>query len=416
MPAPKFLPPRPRPAGAPKALEGIKVVDFSRMIAGPWCSLALADLGAEVIKIESLDGDDSRNYQPKVGPHESAFYLCTNRNKKSISLDLKQADGVRIARELIARSDVLLENFSNGVMERLGLGYASLAAEHPRLIYCSVSGYGRDDPAGVSRRGYDAMFQAESGFMSMTGEPSGSPMRTTIPVIDLASAMNATNAVLAAIIARDRLGRGQHIDIALFDVAVEMLSVFGSVFLASGEEPVREGNRSSQTAPSDVYQASDGAIFITCGNDRLFVRLAEALNRPDLAEDQRFSKAASRLQHRDELTRVLNEAFSGDTRESWFRRLSAAGVPAAPVRTMSEAYLSPDAKRRELVSEIPHPTLGSIPQVRSSLRLSLTPPVDPVAPPSLGQHSEQILRETLGYSEQDISRLQRQRIISTRSG
>ena len=406
MQPPHFPPHTPRRPGAPTALAGLRVVDFSRMIAGPWCSLALADLGAEVIKIEAPDGDDSRNYQPRVGAEESAFYLSTNRNKKGMQLDLKHPDGLRVASELIARCDIVLENFSNGVMDRLGLGYETLSARLPRLIYCSVSGYGRDDRSEIPRRGYDAMFQAETGFMSMTGEPDRQAMRSPIPIMDLSAAMTATNAILAAVIARDRIGQGQHIDLAMFDVGIGLLSVIGAVYLAGAGEPIREGNRSAQTAPSDFYDTATGPIFITCGNDRLFQRLArEALGRPDLAEDPDFIQSAARLRNREKLTRILEELFKADTQENWVRRLGLAGIPVAPMRTMSEAYHSADARRRALVSQIPHPTLGTVANVRSPYQLSVTPPVDPIAAPTLGQHTDEILRDVLGYSTQQIGAL-----------
>ena len=407
MTAPAFPPPVPRPAGAPLALEGLRVADFSRMMAGPWCSLALADLGAEVIKVEGPGGDDSRNYQPRIGG-ESAFYLSANRNKRGVVLDLKHPDGRRAARDLVARSDILLENFSNGVMDRLGLGYAELCEEQPQLIYCSVSGYGRDDPSPVARRGYDAMFQAETGFMAMTGEPDGDPMRTTIPMMDLGSAMVATNAILAAVIARERLGRGQHLDLALFDVGLGLLSLFGMPWLIGAEEPVREGNRSSQTAPSDLYPTADGAIFVTCGNDRLYRRLTgEAMGRPDLRDDPDFATNARRLRHRGRLTGLLREAFATAGRETWIARLTAAGVPVAPVRTMSEAYRSADAGRRGLVGRIPHPSLGTVPNVAGPYRMGLTPQADPVAAPTLGQHTEAVLREVLGYDAARVAALLR---------
>ncbi len=404
--APNFPSHIPRPPGAPTALVTLRVVDFTRMIAGPWCSLALADLGADVIKIEGLSGDDSRYYQPSVGEGESAFYLSTNRNKKSIALDLKCSEGMRVTSELIAKSDILIENFSNGVMDRLGLGYAELSARYPRLIYCSISGYGRDDPSSVARRGYDAMFQAETGFMSMTGEADGPAMRSPIPIMDLSAAMTATNAILAAVIARDRIGVGQHIDLAMFDVGIGLLSVIGAVYLAGAGEPVREGNRSAQTAPSDLYDTASGAVFITCGNDRLFRRLAEeALARPDLLLEPDFADSASRLRNREKLTGVLREIFKSDTQESWIKRLTGAGIPVAPVRGISDAYHSSDAQRRALVTNISHPSLGTVANVRPPYRMSMTPPVDPIAAPTLGQHTNEILHDILGYSEEVIVEL-----------
>ena len=280
---PEFPNYQPRPADAPTALDGIRVVDFTRMLAGPYCTQQLVDLGAEVIKIEAPGtGDDARNYTATELDGESALYLSTNRNKKSIVLDLKCESGAVIARDIIAKSDVLVENFSTGIMQRFGLDYEAVRAINPKIIYCAISGYGLDDDAETPRRGYDAMFQASSGFMSLTG-PADNPYRTTVPIADIASGMFAASAVLGALIARDRTGEGQFIEVALFDAAANLLTLYGMSYLISGEDTPRYGNRSAQTAPSDVYQASDGPIFITCGNQRLFRRLCvEALTRTDV--------------------------------------------------------------------------------------------------------------------------------------
>jgi len=403
---PRFPAHQPRPAGAPTVLEGMRVIDFTRMLAGPYATQQLADLGAEVIKIEAPDiGDDSRHYTTTELAGECAFFLSTNRNKKSLALDLKTTAGQQVARELIAGADIVIENFSNGVMKRFNLDYASLSAAHPRLIYCSITGYGSDDPAAVPRRTYDAIIQATSGFMSLTGEEDRLPMRTTVPIIDTSSAMQATSAVLAAVIARDRLGRGQLVEIALLDVAVSALTMYGMACLVSGRDLPRNGNRAPQTAPSDVYLASDGPIFITCGNNTLFRRLAGALSRPDLADDPQFLDNPTRVGNFVRLTKILNELLASNTRAHWMRLLMDAGVPAAPVATIGEAMASDDARRRQLVSEIPHPKAGFVPNVRSPFRFGLTPVVDPVASPLLGQHTQEIMRETLGHDDERIKAL-----------
>ncbi|CAN5656877.1 CoA transferase [soil metagenome] len=401
-----FSPSARRASGAPAALEGLRVLDFSRMLAGPFSTQQLADLGAEIVKVETpVVGDDSRHYMTTGAGGEGAFYLSTNRNKKSIALDLKSVEGCRVARELAKHCDIVVENFSNGVMDKFGLGYEALAALNPRLVYCSISGYGRDDDSPVPRRGYDGMFQAASGFMSMTGDAAGPAMRTTVPVIDLATALNATSAILAAVIARERLGVGQLVEIALIDVAMSLTSMYGTAALISGEPFGRNANRSPQTAPSDVYDTADYPMFITCGNDRLFQRMmGDALQRPDLAKDPAFATNLSRVANEARLTRTLKEILASRPQAYWLERLEAAGVPAAPVNDLNQAFDSPDVKRRELIGSVPHPTAGEIPMIRSPFRMSVTPAVDPKAPPLLGEQRDELLRDVLQWSEADIDR------------
>ena len=404
---PSLPPHRPRPAAAPLALEGLRIIDFTRMLAGPYSTQQLADFGAEVIKIETpVTGDDSRHYTTTALAGECAFYLSTNRNKKSITLDLKTDAGREVALALIAGADIVMENFTNGVMERFGLDYASVSANHPRLIYCSISGYGRDEASDVSRRSYDAMAQAASGFMSLTGEPDRPPMRTTVPMMDTATAMTATSAVLAAVVARERLGLGQYVEVALIDVAMACLTMYGMAYLVSGEEMVRNGNRAPQTAPSDVYPTADGPIFLTCGNDRSFRRLAlDALDMPELADDPAFASNADRVRNNVRLTDLLSTVFAQRPRAHWIAELSAVGVPVAPVLTVAEAYASADVQRREIVSDIAHPTAGTVPNVRAPFGMSLTPAADPVAPPLLGQHTGEVLTETLRFDAAQIEAL-----------
>ncbi len=402
---PKFEPHVPREAAQPLALAGVRVVDFSHMLAGPFCTQTLADMGAEVIKVESPDGDDCRGYKPAGWEGEGAYFQSANRNKKSISLDLKHPDGLRIAKALIARSDVLVENFSNGVMERLGLGYAGLAAEYPRLVYCSISAYGRDDSSVPPRTGYDAMFQAGSGFMSLTGESDGPPMRTTVPVMDILTASVSASAILAALLARDRLGRGQFVEVPLFDVAMSSLTFYGMSYLVYGENPVRNGNRAALSAPSDAYETQSGWVFLTCGTDRLFRRLVtEGLARPELAEDPDFASPGLRAAHQEKLTRILAPIFKGATREHWLAHLGGIGVPIAPILSVEQAFHSEDARRRRVVSDIPHAIAGTVATVRPPFHFSLTPVADPVAAPLLGQHTEHVLSEVLGYAGDELSR------------
>jgi len=397
----------PRPSNAPLALEGLRVVDFTQMLAGPFSTQELADLGAEVIKIELPErGDDSRHYTTTALAGECAFYLSTNRSKKSVTLDLKTDAGRQTALRLIERADIVVENFSNGVMERLGLDYETVSEGHAGLIYCSISGYGRDDEAAVSRRGYDAMFQAVSGFMSLTGEPGRLPMRTTVPIIDTATALTATTAILAAVVARHRHGRGQYVEVALLDVAMSCLTMYGMAYLVSGDEMQRNANRAPQTAPSDVYATMTGPIFLTCGNDRLFRTMCrDGLDRPDLADDPRYASNPERVRNVATLTQALAEVFASGTREQWVDRISRVGVPIAPVATIPEAMASPDVAARRILSEIPHPTAGSVPNVRAPYLFSLTPCADPVAPPLLGQHTEEVLHAVLGLDDDELTML-----------
>ena len=396
-----------RSSDVPTALEGLSVIDFTQMLAGPYCTQQLADLGAEVIKIEvPVKGDDSRHYMTTTRGGEGAFYLSTNRNKRSVTLDLKTDAGREVALKLISGADIVVENFSNGVMERLGLDYDSVSKDNPRLIYCSISSYGRDESAAVARRGYDAMFQAASGLMSLTGERGGMPMRTTVPIIDTATAMTATSAILAAVIARYRLGRGQRIEIALIDVAMAVLTLYGTAALVSGEDLGRNGNRAPQTAPSDSYQTQSGPIFLTCGNNALFRRMCvEGFDRPDIADDPAFQTNRDRVADIERLTRLLQEIFASNSRDHWVERLSGIGIPIAPIATIPEAMISADVKARKIVSEIPHPTAGTVPNVRSPYRLGLTPAIDPIAAPLLGEHNQEILSGLLGMSDAAIQAL-----------
>lgn len=404
---PQLPPHQPRKHGAPTALEGLVVLDFTRMLSGPYATQQLADYGADIIKIEAPEtGDDSRHYTTTSLAGECAFFLATNRNKKSITLDLKSEAGREVALELIRKADILIENFSNGVMERFGLDYETVSSLNPRLIYCSVSGYGRDDPAEVSRRSYDAMAQAASGLMSLTGERDRLPMRTQVPIMDTATAMIATSTILAAVVARERLGRGQYLEVALIDVAVASLTMYGMAYLVSGDEMQRNGNRAPQTAPSDAYATTTSPIFITCGNDRLFRRLmVDGLNMAHIADDPDYATNADRVRNTEKLTKLLQDAFKTQSCEHWAKRMAEIGVPAAPVYSVPEAMASDDVRRRKILSEIPHPKAGTVPNVKPPFSMSLTPAADPVAPPLLGQHTLEILTDVLQLDTDRVRQL-----------
>src|SRR3982075_3266967 len=387
----------PRAKGAPTALDGLLVVDFTRVVAGPACTQTLADFGAEVIKIENPDGgDDTRSYEHADLAGESPPYIILNRTKRGIALDLTKPEARDIARELIARADVVVENFSAGVMKKYGLDYASVAPTNPRLIYCSISAYGRQGPF-ASRPGFDPITQAESGFMSLNGFPDGPPVRTGPPAIDMVTGMSACNAILLALLARDRLGRGQLVEVALFDIAVAMTQFYGMAYLMTGENPSRQGNSPNGSPSVGLYDASDAPFYIACANDRLYRRLVtEVLDRPDLASGE-FADRRSRTANKDKLRAILMEIFSQDLRENWVGKMKSANIPVGYLRTVEEAFNSPEVRQRHRLSQIPHPAAGSVPNIESPLHLGLTPVVAPVAAPLLGVHTREVLRKTLGY-------------------
>jgi formyl-CoA transferase len=395
----------PRTKGAPTALDGLLVVDFTRVVAGPACTQTLADFGAEVIKIENPDGgDDTRHYEHADLAGESAAFVSLNRNKRGIALDLTKPEGCDVARELIARADVVVENFSSGVMKKYGIDYASVAPSNPRLVYCSISAYGRKGPS-ASRPGFDPITQAESGFMSLNGFPDGPPVRTGPPAVDLLTGMSACNAILLALAARDRLGRGQHVEVALFDIAVAMTQFYGMAYLMTGVNPSRQGNSPNGSPSVGVYEASDAPFYIACANDRLYRRLViEVLGRPDLASGE-FGDRRSRTANRERLRAILTGIFAQDLRENWVTKMKAANIPVGYLRTVEEAFNSPEVRERHRVSQIPHPAAGSVPNIESPINLGLTPVVDPVAAPLLGEHTKEVLRKTLGYDDARIAAL-----------
>ena len=395
----------PRETGAPTALDGLLVVDFTRVVAGPACTQTLADFGATVVKIENPEGgDDTRHYEHADLAGESAAFISLNRNKRGIALDLTKPEACAVAHELIARADVVVENFSAGVMKKYGLDYASVAPRNPRLVYCSISAYGRKGPF-ASRPGFDPITQAESGFMSLNGFPDGPPVRTGPPAVDMLTGMSACNAILLALLARDKVGRGQHVEVALFDMALAMTQFYGMAYLMSGVNPSRQGNSPNGSPSVGVYNGSDAPFYIACANDRLYRRLVvEVLNRPDLVSGE-FGDRRSRTANRDKLRTILSEVFATDTRENWVAKMKAANVPVGYLRTVEEAFNSPEARERHRISEIPHPKAGSVPNIESPLNMSLTPPIDPVAAPLLGQHTREVLRGTLGYDDAKIAAL-----------
>jgi crotonobetainyl-CoA:carnitine CoA-transferase CaiB-like acyl-CoA transferase len=399
---------RPRPAGADLALQGLRVVDFTHFIAGPFATMILADMGADVIKVEAPGkGDDFRQYPPIVPEFGGGVpYAWTNRNKRSIALNLKSPQGLVLARELISKADVVVENFSTGVIERLGLGYETFRESNPGLIFCSVSAYGRKGPF-ADRLGFDPIAQAESGFISMNGYPDREGVRALSPVMDISTAMMAGNAILGALMARTRTGKGQALEVALFDTAVLMTGYAPLQQLYTGNEPRRPGNTSPDTCPSGVFRASDCSFLINCGNTKIFERLMiQVVELPQVAADPAYATNKDRIARREELFALLQETFSKHPWAYWQTRMREAAVPCGVLRSVGEAIRSPEAQSQEVVTRIDHPDLGWVPNVSLPIRYSGTPLADPVPAPKVGEHTGEVLSEWLGYDHDHIRGLE----------
>jgi crotonobetainyl-CoA:carnitine CoA-transferase CaiB-like acyl-CoA transferase len=399
------------------ALSHLRVLDLSRVLAGPWASQALADLGADVIKIERPGtGDETRAWGPPwlrrpdgAETPESAYFASANRGKRSVALDVTRPEGQAIVRRLAERSDVLLENFKVGTLARYGLGYEDLARVNPALVYCSITGFGQTGPYR-SRPGYDFMIQAMGGLMSVTGEP-GAPMKVGVAITDLLTGMYAATAVLAALAHRDRSGRGQWIDLALLDVQVATLANQGEGFLASGRVPGRLGNAHPSIVPYQAFAAADGHVVLAVGNDGQFERLCEVAGRPDLARDPRFRTNAARVEHRAEVVAALAPLLAARTAAEWIAALEGAGVPCGPINDLAQVFADPQVRHRGLRVEAPHPVAGAVPMVASPIRLSGTPISHDVAPPTLGQHTRDVLVELLGMDDAEVVALREKGVI-----
>ena len=401
---PELSPPVPRRAGAPTALGGLRVIDFSHFIAGPFCTMMLADFGADVIKIESSGGGDGfRAYPPRLGGEAGASegvpYLWVNRNKRSVTLDLKSPAGQAIAMELIGKADILVENFSTGVMARFGLDYERVVKHKPDIIYCSVSSYGRIGPF-ANRVGFDPVVQAESGFMSLVGYPDQPPVRAGPSMMDISTAMMACNGVLAAVAARQRTGEGQYLEVSMIETAVNMLGNFSAAYLATGMNPTRFGNTQPTACPVGAFDTADKSIYLACANDRTYQRFVnDVLEMPALATDPRFVDSNARRENQVALIAIITEALKRQPREQWLAKAHAAGVPVGAIRTVEEAMLSPEVNALGQLSKVPHRTLGTVPNVGLPIRLMGTPIVDPVGAPPMGADTDAVLREVLGYDD-----------------
>jgi crotonobetainyl-CoA:carnitine CoA-transferase CaiB-like acyl-CoA transferase len=387
-------------------LAGIKVLDLSRVLAGPWATMTLADLGAEVWKIENVNGgDDTRAWSVPSYKGVSTYFFTANRGKQSIAVDMKSPEGLRIVRELAAQADIVVENFRSGVAERLGVGYSQLSAENPRLIYCSISGYGQSGP-DADRPGYDFVMQAESGLMAITGEPEGEPMRFGIAVTDVVCGMVSTQSILAALFERERTGKGQHIDAVLFDCAVSLLVNVASGYLNGGVPPKRYGNAHATVVPYQVFTTSDGAFALAVGNDKQFAALCRNIvGLPHLADDPLYRTAEGRAKNRDTLIPQLAAVFLTDTRARWMEGCAKNSVPAAEVKTVPEVFESPNVTERGMVLDLPHPYLETVRMVRPAHGLQAQRTASYIAPPLLGQDTESVLRNVLNYDDGRIAAL-----------
>jgi len=404
------------------ALSHVKVLDLSRVLAGPWASQMLADLGADVIKVERPgSGDDTRSWGPPFlhdrdgqPTRDAAYYLCANRNKRSVTIDITTAEGQQLVRELAARCDVLVENYKVGGLAQYGLDYDTLHAEFPRLVYCSITGFGQTGPY-APRAGYDFLVQAMGGLMSVTGraesEEGAGPLKVGVAVADLFTGLYASNAILAALAYRERSGQGQHIDLALLDVQVACMANQGMNFLYGGRSPGRLGNAHPNVVPYQDFPTADGDVIIAVGNDGQFARLCAAIGRPALATDERFATNLARIAHRVELIRLLRECTLTRSTDEWVAALEAAEVPCGPINDLARVFEDAQVIARGMKIEVEHATAGAIPLVANPIRMSASPVAYRRAPPTLGQHTREVLADELGCDAGRIDRLAASRVI-----
>jgi crotonobetainyl-CoA:carnitine CoA-transferase CaiB-like acyl-CoA transferase len=383
-------------------LSGITVLDLTRVLSGPYCTMLLGDMGARVIKIEQPGkGDDTRGWGPPFLGSESAYFLSINRNKESVTLDFKNPAGRTVLNRLIALSDVLIENFRPGTLASLGLDYATLAPHHPRLIFCSISGFGQTGPRR-DEPGYDAVVQAEGGLMSVTGAADGPPYRLGVAIGDIASGMFAAQGVLLALLSRERTGRGQFVDIGMLDSVAALLTYQAEIYFATGSPPPRMGNRHPTIVPYETFAASDGDFVIAVGNDDQWRRFCSVIG---LEPDERFATNRRRVTRYAELKPILADRLQRGTRQRWIEQLTAAGVPCGSVRNLEEVFSDPQLRARQMMVNTDHATLGALRMLGTPVKLSETPGSVRSAPPTLGQHTESVLRSDLGLGDGEIAAL-----------
>ncbi|MFC2066364.1 CaiB/BaiF CoA transferase family protein [Chloroflexota bacterium] len=394
-----------------KPLDGIGVVDLSRVMAGPYCTMMLADMGADVIKIEMPGkGDDTRFWGPPFINGESAYFLSINRNKKSLTLDLSKNEGKDILSSLIEKKDIVMENFRPGVMDRLGFGYEQVKKINPGVIFCSISGFGQTGPY-AQRPGYDILVQGEGGIMSLTGPQEGPPMRVGIANADIIAGMLAVNGILLALIARGKTGKGQYVDVGMLDGQVSILTYQAGIFFATGENPPRLGNSHPTIAPYELVKTRDGYIILAVGNDSLWQRFCNLVGREELIADERFATNAGRVENHAELSRLVEETMASRGKEEWLKLLIGNGIPCGDIKSVKEVCTDPHVLAREMVLELEHPVAGRIKVAGVPIKLSDTPGAVESPPPLLGEHSEEILSGELGFSKGKIEKLRQDGII-----
>jgi formyl-CoA transferase len=394
-----------------RPLDGVRVVDLTRVLSGPYCTMQLGDLGAEVIKVERPgEGDDTRAFAPPFQGDQAAYFLSVNRNKKSITLDMKSERAKEVLWRLIEVSDVLVENFRPGAMDRLGFGYQAVSARRPAMVYCSISGFG-DTGIQKDRPGYDVIVQGEAGIMDITGPREGAPYKVGVAVADLVSGLNASQAILAALLTRKATGRGQHVTISMYEAVAALLTFNASIYYATGNTPRRRGNEHPTIVPYETFEAADGWINLGVANDDLWQRFCTAAERPDLAADARFAKASDRVRNRETLVPLVRSVVKERTRDDWLERLDKAGVPSGAIRTVGEVCESEVLKARDMVAEMSHASAGTVKAIKSPMHLSETPLLSYAPPPRLGEHTREILTGLLGYSGGDCEQLARDKVV-----
>ncbi|CAN5620372.1 CaiB/BaiF CoA-transferase family protein [soil metagenome] len=392
-------------------LAGIRVLDLSRVLAGPYCSMVLGDLGAEVIKVERPgSGDDTRGWGPPWAGSESAYFLSTNRNKKSITLDLKQPAAQEIIRDLARRSDVVVENFRPGSLERMNIGYEQLAEVNPALVWATVSGYGRKGP-DATKPGYDFVVQGEAGIMAITGDVDGEPMKVGVAIVDVTTGLFTAVGICAALRERELTGKGQRVDTNLYASAIAWLVNVASNYLVSGNDARRYGNAHANIVPYQAFKAHDQYMSIAVGTDRQFRDLCRIIGNESLADDERFLTNSARVEHREELVAILAEAFLTRDAEYWLAACREAVIPSGPIRTVEEVLTNAQALALDMVQEFPHPTAGTVKLTGVPFELSRTPAEIRMPPPTLGQHTDEILKTVLGMSDEELGTLRTERVI-----
>jgi crotonobetainyl-CoA:carnitine CoA-transferase CaiB-like acyl-CoA transferase len=393
-----------------KPLDGVRVIDLSRVLAGPYATMLLADMGAEVIKVEEPGkGDDTRAW-PAFAGGESTYFMSVNRGKKSLTLDLKAAAGKTVLRKLLAGADVLLENFRPGTLGRLGFGWEAVHTLNPRLVYCSISGFGESGPE-ASRPGYDLIVQGESGVMDLTGFPDGPPVKVGNSIADLASGTMAAHGVVLALLARERTGVGQRVEISMLEVMAALLTYQGQAYLTTGANPSRRGNQHPSIVPYEVFEAADAYLTVGVANNSLWVRFCEAIGHPELATDPRFDTEAKRVEHRAELVPLLGAIFRTAPAGEWLGRLERAGVPAGKIKSVGEALDSEHLRARGAIVTVAHPTAGPLRMVGPPIRLHGTPAEAAAPPPLLGEHTDEVLTKLLGYSSEAVAALRASGVV-----